>query len=146
MAKKAKKAKATKKKGPARATKQKLSKGATKIARATKARAKQPKQIALIEDARNVTLEKKAIEYAEVRDARISLSAQEVTKLAAVTKEIKRLGKVHYRHGNVEIALTLEKEKTKVKIHSDKGAADALPAEQPEHADVDGDAGAQATE
>jgi hypothetical protein len=85
-----------------------------------KEESKRPRQQRLpgTEDAAIEVLEEKALEYADVRDQRISLSGQEgelKQELLALMKANKR---EHYQRGNILIDIVHEEENVKVKIKS----------------------------
>ena len=68
-----------------------------------------------MEDRAIAPLEKIAVEYAHIRDARMALNEQEVTLKRRAIAAMKRAGKLHYRHNGIVIEITTE-ETIKVKI------------------------------
>jgi hypothetical protein len=77
-----------------------------------------PQSLPGMEDGKVEVLEDKALEYAEVRDQRISLSQQEGELKAELLGLMKAQKREHYVHENVEIHIVHEKENVKVKVKS----------------------------
>ena len=67
-------------------------------------------------DARIEVLEDKALEYAEVRDARISLSQKEGELKGQLLDLMKGQKREHYHRGAIKIDIVHEKENIKVKV------------------------------
>lgn len=76
------------------------------------------------EDAAIQTIEDKAIELAEVRSERISLSQQEGELKKDLLDLMKKHKKTHYEHGNITIDVVVEKENVKVKVAAAGGEGD----------------------
>lgn len=82
-----------------------------------------PKQVPLIETEIR-ELEKLAEEYADYRDERMKLGAQEVELKDKLLGAMHKHGKKDYVHGDVEIHVVAEEEKVKVKIRKPKEETD----------------------
>jgi hypothetical protein len=98
--------------------------------KATREKVRQPRQAALIEDARIAELDKIGYRYAEIRDARIELNRQESALKLLAIKAMHKHGKTVYRHGTIDIALLLGEEDIKVKIRPEaevKSHGEAAP-------------------
>lgn len=67
-------------------------------------------------DAKIEVLEDKALEYAEVRDSRISLSQKEVELKGQLLDLMKAQKREHYHRGAIKIDIVHEKENIKVKV------------------------------
>jgi hypothetical protein len=67
-------------------------------------------------DARIEVLEDKALQYAEVRDERISLSQKEGELKGQLLDLMKAQKREHYQRGNIKIDIVHEKENIKVKV------------------------------
>jgi IMP dehydrogenase/GMP reductase len=79
---------------------------------------KGPRQQPLPEmgDAKVEVLEDKALEYAEVRDARIGLSQKEGELKGQLLDLMKAQKREHYHRGAIKIDIVHEKENIKVKV------------------------------
>ena len=82
------------------------------------AKKKGPRQKSLpgMEDRQIEKLQDAALEYAEMRDARIAASASEVQSKQALLDLMHSYKKTRYTHGNVYVEIVPEGEKLKVKI------------------------------
>lgn len=69
-----------------------------------------------MEDPKIQSLEDKALEYAEVRDQRISLSQKEGEFKGQLLQLMKAQKREHYHHGSIRIDIVHEKENIKVKV------------------------------
>ena len=72
-----------------------------------------------MEDRKIERLENAALKYAEVRDARMELSKEEVKYKTKVAEIMHAEGKKEYKHGNVSIVLIPEGEKVKVRVKAE---------------------------
>ncbi len=72
------------------------------------------------EDGKIQSLQDKAVEYAEIRDARQKLTLQEVDLKASLLKLMKKHGKDEYDFEGVHIEIVTEEENVKVKIKKPK--------------------------
>jgi hypothetical protein len=81
---------------------------------------KGPRQQTLpeMEDRKIEVLEDKALQYAEVRDKRISLSQSEVELKGQLLDLMKAQKREHYHRGAIKIDIVHEKENIKVKVKS----------------------------
>jgi hypothetical protein len=77
-----------------------------------------------MQDAKIESLQNKAIEYAEVRDSRQKLLAQEVELKGELLKLMKKHKKDEYDYEDVHIELVTEEETVKVKIKKQKAESD----------------------
>ena len=75
-----------------------------------------PQTLPGMEDAAIEVLEEKALQYADVRDSRISLSQQEGELKGELLTLMKAQKREHYEHGNIVIDVVHEKENVKVKV------------------------------
>jgi hypothetical protein len=84
--------------------------------------AKKPKQDRLpgTEDAAIAELESAAESYAETRDERVALLAEEVEQKAQLLALMHKFKRTHYEHNGVEVDVVPEGEKLKVKIRKPK--------------------------
>lgn len=99
---------------------------------------KGPRQTALpgMEDRAIAALQDAAMSYAEIRDQRVALSAQEVELKNQLLDLMHGYKKTHYSHGNVVIDIVPEKETIKVKIKkADDMSEEELQAGQDEPSD-----------
>lgn len=122
MAKKAK----TKKPKPASKNRHSAKRGGAK---STRARIKQPRQVALIEDARIGPLDKVADAIGEVRDNMNELRAEEKGHLQVAKKLMHQYGKQVYKHAGVQITLVPGDEKVQVRVLKDSGDASSSGAD-----------------
>lgn len=122
MAKKTKAPKKSKKDKPAKKTA-----GGTKRkgAGGDKPRSRQPRQQALIEDARIKPLDDCAASIADVRDNMNELRGEEKGYLSTARSLMHKYGKSVYKHAGVEIVLVPGDEKVRVRILKDDGNASA---------------------
>lgn len=141
MAKKAR----TKTPKPARKPKPAPRKGAVRKAAATKARTRQPRQAALIEDARIGPLDKVAGAIGDVRDAMNELRAEEKGHMQLARKLMHQYRKSVYKHTGVEIVLVPGDEKVRVRVLKDDGSGSSSGQDdnQDDSQEVD-DAGGEA--
>lgn len=71
-----------------------------------------------MEDSQIQVLDDKALQYAEVRDDRMSLSRREVELKSELLDLMKAQKRKTYKHGNIEIEIVHEQENIKVKVKS----------------------------
>lgn len=90
-----------------------------------KPRSQQPRQQALIEDARIKPLDDCAASIADVRDNMNELRGEEKGYLATARSLMHKYGKSVYKHAGVEIVLVPGDEKVRVRILKDDGNASA---------------------
>lgn len=86
--------------------------------------AKQPR-LPGTEDAKIQALQDKAVEYAEVRDARQKLLTEEVELKADLLKLMKKHKREEYEYEGVSIKVVTEEENVKVKIKKLKAEDEA---------------------
>jgi len=67
-------------------------------------------------DAKIAVIENLALDYAEIRDQRVSLTAREVAVKEKLIKKMHRLRKTEYRRNGIRVTLTVEKEGIKVRV------------------------------
>ena len=98
-----------------------------KKAAAAKEPKKGPRQQPLptMEDSKIEALEDKALQYAEVRDERMSLSREEVELKSQLLQLMKAQKREHYKHGTIEISIVHEKENIKVKVKAGSEEGDS---------------------
>lgn len=95
---------------------------------------KSPRQEALpgLEDRAVKALDTAAMDYEDVKQERMKLTAQESSLKEEVRRLMHKQGKTHYKHGAIEITLEPEGEKVKVRV---KDENEELPDDtQPEAA------------
>jgi hypothetical protein len=87
----------------------------------TKAK-KIPRQMPLpgTEDNKIAAIENLALDYAELRDERVALSAREVDLKQKLIDKMHALGKQEYRRNGVSVKLTVEKEGVKVRVKEEE--------------------------
>lgn len=102
-----------------------------------KPRSQQPRQQALIEDARIKPLDDCAASIADVRDNMNELRGEEKGYLSTARSLMHKYGKSVYKHAGVEIVLVPGDEKVRVRILKDDGNASSSGSD-----DAGGDAGA----
>lgn len=85
-------------------------------------RVKQPRQAALIEDARIKQLDDIGAAYADIRDQRIALNQEEHSLKQTALDLMHRHGKVIYRHEAIEIVVQAGDESIRVKVLKPKAA------------------------
>ena len=92
------------------------------------ARAKQPKPQDLpgMEDRAIKALEEPALEYAEIRDARMDLNRREVDLKKRLRGEMKRLNRTRYEHEGIVIELIPPGTEEDVKVRIRKQAEDVV--------------------
>jgi hypothetical protein len=73
------------------------------------------KELPGLENREITDLEKKALEYVEVRDQRMDLTKREVELQADLLTLMKTYKKREYKRDGIEIRIVVEKEKVKVK-------------------------------
>jgi hypothetical protein len=73
-------------------------------------------QLPEMEDTKIAVLEDKALEYAEVRDQRCSLSRSEVELKGQLLQLMKAQKREHYHRDNIRIDIVHESENIKVKV------------------------------
>lgn len=83
---------------------------------ATKKKGPRQKPLPGMEDRQIERLQDAAMEYAEMRDARIAATASEVQSKKALLDLMHSYKKTRYVHGNVYVEIVPEGEKLKVKI------------------------------
>lgn len=95
--------------------------------------AKAPRQKPLpgMSDRKLTKLHNTAMEYAELRDQRMAIGAQEVEKKGQLLDLMKIHKKEHYEYGGVIIDVVHEKENVKVKIAKQDVDAGGEEAEEP---------------
>lgn len=69
-----------------------------------------------LEDRAIKAIDNAAMDYAEVRDQRQALTADESSLKAELLELLKKHKKTHYKHGKVEVTLVTEKENVKVRV------------------------------
>lgn len=81
-----------------------------------------PRQSALpgMEDAKIAAIENLALDYAELRDERVALSAREVDLKQKLIDKMHALGKTEYKRNGVQVKLTVEKEGVKVRVKEEE--------------------------
>lgn len=86
-----------------------------------------------IEDARIAAIEKRAWDYAELRDQRLALLESEVEVKKKLIEAMHKAGKEEYKRNGITVQLTVEKEGVKVRLKSEEElpSEDELP-EEPE--------------
>lgn len=89
-------------------------------------------QLPGVEDNKVAVLEDKALQYAEVRDQRMSLSRKEVEFKGELLDLMKAQKRKHYKRGNIEIAIVHESENVKVKVKSSAKESDEEEPEETE--------------
>lgn len=95
---------------------------------------KSPRQEALpgLEDRAVKALDTAAMDYEDVKQERMKLTAQESSLKEEVRRLMHKQGKTHYKHGRIEVELEPEGEKVKVRV---KDENEELPDDtQPEAA------------
>lgn len=103
-------------------------------------RVKQPRQAALIEDARIKQLDDIGAAYADIRDQRIALNQEEHSLKQTALDLMHRHGKVIYRHEAIEIVVQAGDESIRVKVLKPKEAvADSSDQAALKHDDDDDD-------
>jgi hypothetical protein len=78
-------------------------------------------QLPEMEDRKVDVLEDLALQYAEVRDERMSLSSQEIELKGKLLDLMKAQKREHYHRGPINIDIVHEKENVKVKVKADQG-------------------------
>jgi len=98
-------------------------KGAGGAKAARKPRTRQPRQAALIEDARIGPLDKIASAIGDCRDNMNELRTEEKGHLQVARKLMHQYGKSVYKHAGVEIVLVPGDEKVRVRVLKDEGSS-----------------------
>lgn len=78
-----------------------------------------------MEDKANRVLEEIAISYADVRDRRMALGAEEATLKQRAMSELKRLGRQGYHRNGIDISIIPGEETIKVKVAPPPGSDDS---------------------
>jgi len=101
---------------------------------------KTPRQKPLpgMQDRKLTKLHNTAMEYAELRDQRMALGAQEVEKKGQLLDLMKAHKKEHYEYGGVVIDIVHESENVKVNVVKQEIETDEVP-DQEEESDVQPD-------
>lgn len=64
-------------------------------------------------------IETAALDYAEIRDKRQELTAEESSLKTELLNLMHKAGKTEYRRGNISVKVEVEKEKVKVRVKGD---------------------------
>jgi hypothetical protein len=86
-------------------------------------------QLPEMEDRKIEVLEDIALQYAEVRDQRMSLSSQEIELKGKLLDLMKAQKREKYHRGNIDIRIVHEKENIKVKVKAGSEDEDEPDAE-----------------
>ena len=118
-------------------------KRASKADKKPDTRKKKPKQQELIEDRVIKPIEKLAVEYREIMDERMDLTAREHALKLGLLKLLHKFGKTEYRRGGLVIRLVAGEEKVSVRVakegEDDDELEDTEPEAEPDEDEVEGE-------
>ena len=85
-----------------------------------------------MDDAKITAIETAALDYAEIRDKRQELTAEESSLKSELLNLMHKAGKTEYKRGSISVKIEIEKEKVKVRVRGDEEATDDSAAEEHE--------------